>query len=538
MATALAANERGLDTLVVEKTPWVGGSTAKSGGAYWIPGNPALTRDGSKDTVEAGREYLEAVVGESAPRDRWEAFLDHGSATIEMLERTTPLRFFWARGYSDYHPENPGGAAVGRTCEAKPFNAAVLGDEKARLRPASLEAPIPMPITGADYKWMNLMLRKPLQAWPRIIRRAVQGVGGLAIRRDYMAGGQALAAGLFAGCIAAGIPIWTRTALTELIIEDGAVVGARVEQDGRPVEIRARKGVVVAAGGFDHRMDWRRKYQSESLEQDYSFGAEGNEGDAIRIAADELGAELTLMDQSWWFPAVKPLEPGGEPAVLLAERSLPGSMIVDETGTRFINEAKDYMSFGQHVLRLRAEGRPIERMWLVMDQRYRDRYVFAGSVFPMMPFPKSWYDRGIAVRGKTPQELAAAAGLPATTFTDELACFNQAAANGIDDRFHRGDSAYDRYYGDPTQLPNPNLRPLAGPLYAVEIVLGDLGTCGGLRADAKGRVLKADGQPITGLYAQGNTAGNVFGNRYPGAGATISQGLVFGEIIAQDAAGA
>lgn len=534
LAAALSAEELGLDVLVAEKANVIGGSTALSGGAYWVPANPALIRDGFKDTVESGREYLGAIV-EDSPTDRWNSFLENGPEAIAMVERTTPLEFFWAEGYSDYHPENPGGAAIGRTCESKPLDASVLGEERGRLRATSMAAPIPMPVTGADYKWINLMTRTPLTSFPKIIKRVVQGVGGLAIKREYTAGGQALAAGLFAGTIDAGIPIWTRTMLVELIEEDGEVKGAILEQDGKRVTVKARKGVVLAAGGFDHNMEMRRKYQSETLKKDISLGAETNEGDAI-VAAEKVGAGLRLMHEAWWFPSVTPLTEGGAPMVLLSERALPGSIIVDETGKRFVNEATGYMGFGQTVLENRANGREIKDMWLVMDQKYRNRYVFAGSVFPTMPFPKEWYDAGVVVRADNPRELAEKMGVPVQAFTTELREFNQMAEAGIDGDFHRGDSAYDRYYGDPTVKPNPNLRPIEGKLYAVHVSLSDLGTCGGLMADGAARVQREDGEVIPGLYAIGNTAGNTFGHVYPGAGATISQGLVFGHLAAKDAA--
>lgn len=535
MAAALAAQDRGLSVVVAEKTEYVGGSTARSGGAFWIPGNDVLRRGGAQDTPASDREYLEAVVGPDIDPDRWETFLEHGRAAVEMLSRTTRMQFFWARGYPDYHPENPGGSAQGRTCESKPFDAATLGDERGRLRPGVLDAPIPMPVTGADYKWMNLMTRVPAKAWPKIVKRAIQGIGGLALRREYLAGGQALAAGMFGGLVDAGIPVWTRTSLLELITDGDHVTGAVLDQDGREVRVRARRGVVLAAGGFDHDMAMRREHQLASLSEHASLGAEGNTGDAI-TAASALGAGTALMSESWWFPAVAPVR-GGKPQVLLAERSLPGSFMVDQTGRRFINEAKDYMSFGQEILRRSSAADPVEEMWLVFDQAYRNRYLLAGTVFPAMPLPRSWYEDGVAVRAGDPQALAAAMGVPGYAFTAEVTRFNRLAAGGNDSDFNRGRSAYDRYYGDPTITPNPNLRPLGGQLYAVRVVLSDLGTCGGLTVDASARVLREDGSSIPGLYAIGNTAANAFGRRYPGAGATIGQGLVAGYVAAADLAG-
>jgi succinate dehydrogenase/fumarate reductase flavoprotein subunit len=534
MAAALSAYELGLSVVIVEKSGFVGGSTARSGGAFWIPDNPVLQENGAGDSAERAATYLDAVVGGAAPDERWQSFLRHGGATVEMLRRTTPMTFQWDREYSDYHPELPGGTATGRSCECRPLDVSVLGEDRKRLRPATLAAPIPMPVTGADYRWMNLMAKAPVRAIPRIAVRAVQGIGGLALRREYVAGGQAIAAGLFAGVRAAGIPVWTDTSLVRLLTEDDAVVGAELEHEGRQLTVRARRGVVLAAGGFDHDLAMRREHQSSSLEN-WSLGAESNTGDAHRQARD-VGAAWDLMDQSWWFPAVAPIG-GGDPQVLLAERSLPGSLMVDGAGRRFLNESSDYMTFGQTVLAREQAGDPVGSMWLIFDQEYRNSYVFAGAQFPRMPLPRAWYDAGIAHRATSPAALARSAGLPVEQVEATLRRFNSLASAGVDEDFHRGGSAYDRYYGDPTITPNPNLRPLRGRLYAVQVVLSDLGTCGGVRADGLGRALREDGTAISGLYAIGNTAANVFGRSYPGAGATIGQGLVYGYIAGRHAAG-
>ena len=453
-----------------------------------------------------------------------------------MLGRTTPMRLFWAREYSDYHPERPGGRATGRTCECRPLNARVLGEYRDRLRGGVMEVKVPMPTTGADYKWMNLMTRVPRKGLPLIAKRLAQGVGGKLLGREYIAGGQALAAGLFAGVLRAGVPIWTDTALVRLTGDGHRVTGAVLSHGGREVTVSATRGVVLAAGGFDHDMAMRHKYQSDSLGDHESLGADSNTGEAIRAATD-VGAATALMEQAWWVPAVASAD-GRPPAVLLAERSLPGSLIVDQDGKRFANESTDYMSFGQRVLELGRAGTPVESMWIVFDQKYRNSYVFAAGSFPRMPLPKSWYRAGIAAKATTFAELAAQMGVPVADFEHTMTRFNESAAAGIDPDFDRGLSAYDRYYGDPTVTPNPNLRPLAkGPFYAVKMTLSDLGTCGGVVADERGRVRREDGGVIEGLYALGNTAANAFGAVYPGAGATIAQGLVYGYIAGRDAAG-
>ncbi|MEX3645588.1 3-ketosteroid-delta-1-dehydrogenase [Mycolicibacterium porcinum] len=535
LAAALAAHELGLSVLVVEKSSHVGGSTARSGGALWLPASQVIEECGGTDPTRRAHTYLEAVVADSAPQQRSTAYLDNLPATVDMLRRTTPMKLFWAKEYSDYHPEAPGGSAAGRTCECRPLDTSILGEYLPDLRPGVMEVKIPMPTTGADYRWLNLMSRVPRKGLPTVLKRLAQGVGGLALGKRYAAGGQALAAGLFAGAIRAGIPIWLDTSLTELVTEGDRVTGAIVEHGGKRLAVTARRGVVLAAGGFDHDMDMRHKFQSESLGSNLSLGAESNTGDAIRLGQD-AGADIALMDQSWWFPAVAPL-PGSAPAVMLAERSLPGSFIVDHNGHRFANESADYMSFGQRVLELEASGTPVESMWIVFDQKYRNSYVFAAELFPRMPIPQTWYDAGIAVKADSFDHLATKMQVPVEDFVATVTRFNENAFAGEDPDFERGRSAYDRYYGDPTVTPNPNLRPLVkGPFYAVKMVLSDLGTCGGLRADDRARVLREDGTVIDGLYAIGNTAANAFGHTYPGAGATIAQGLVYGYIAARDAA--
>ncbi|HEY0225302.1 MAG TPA: 3-ketosteroid-delta-1-dehydrogenase [Mycobacterium sp.] len=534
MAAALAAQELGLSVLIVEKSSQVGGSTARSGGALWLPGSAMLR--GANDTADRASTYLDAVVAGSAPAQRSAAFVGQVSAMVDMLRRTTPLRLFWARDYSDYHPEEPGGSAAGRTCECHPLDTSILGAYRTRLRPGVLEPAISIPTTGADYRWMNLVARVPRKGIPTFAKRVAQGLGGRLLGRRYAAGGQGLMAGMFAGVLRAGIPVWTDTRLLRLDSDSERVTGATVDHDGREVTITVRRGVVLATGGFDHSMDLRWKFQSESLGANLSLGADSNTGDGIR-AGQELGAAIDLMDQAWWFPAIAP-QPGKAPAVMLAERSLPGSLIVNQHGRRFTNESMDYMSFGQRLLELERSGSRVDAMWIVFDQQYRNSYVFGAELFPRMRIPQTWYDAGIAVRAGDLAELGAQMGVPVSEFFSTMTRFNQNASAGEDPDFGRGRSAYDRYYGDPTITPNPNLRPLVkGPFYAVKMVLSDLGTCGGLTTDERARVLREDGGVIAGLYAIGNTAANAFGTTYPGAGATIAQGLVYGYIAARDVAG-
>lgn len=527
MLAALAAKEAGLSVLVVEKSEYVGGSTALSGGGFWVPPNPLLAKEGVKDSRERVQEYLTHVTAGETTEERWGTFLDHGPDAVNALSRLTPLGFQHMVEYADYFPELPGGSAAGRAMEPAPFDARTLGEHRDHIRPPAMAAPLPMPITGRSYRWVNLVARHP-RGILTSARLVGLGVGGLALKREYVAGGVALAAGLYAGLIKMGVPVWRNAPLTGLVVEDGAVRGVTVERDGAPVTIRARRGVLLSAGGFDRNEEMRHEYQSEQIETDWSLGSPSLTGDAITIAQEQAGADLAFMDEAWWFPAI-PLE-GPMPGVLLAERSLPGQIIVNQDGERFMNEALNYMTAGQILIKQKLP------VWMVFDQRYRNRYVFGGGVFPRQALPQAWYDQGIAHKADTIQGLADKVGL--TNLPASVERFNLLAAAGRDDDFHRGDSAYDRYYGDPTITPNPCLGPIdKGPYYAVKVVPGDLGTCGGVRADGLARALRPDGTVIEGLYASGNAAGNAFGRVYPGPGATVGQGLTYSWIAAQHAAG-
>lgn len=526
MLAALAAAEDGLSVLIVEKSRYFGGSTALSGGGFWIPGNSLLREAGAADSPERAWEYLKNVTGGETPESRWGSHLWYGPDAVQVLRRRTPLRFQWMKDYADYFPELPGGSATGRAMEPKPFNVRRLGADRALLRPPVMAAPVPMPVGGRDFRWLNLIARTPrgIEISAKLVGI---GVGGLAIGREYVAGGSALAAGMFAGVRAANIPVWLNAPLKGLVTENGKVTGVVVSRDGKDVTVKASRGVLLSAGGFDRNAALRHQYQSPQLDTSWCLGNPENTGDTIAIA-QTAGADLAFMDEAWWFPAVP--VPGPQPGTLLAERSLPGQVIVNQQGHRFMNEAVNYMSAGHEFIKQKLP------VWMVFDQRFRNHYLFSGLVFPRQPLPKAWYDAGIAVKADSIAALAQKVGLPELPAT--VARFNLLAASGRDDDFHRGDSAYDRYYGDPTVTPNPCLGPIEkGPFYAVQVVPGDLGTCGGVRADGFARALRPDGSVIEGLYASGNAAGNAFGRVYPGPGATIGQGLVYGYIAARHAAG-
>ncbi len=535
LMAAMTAAKNGLSTLLVEKTETFGGSTAMSGGGMWMPNNSVVKKKGIEDSVQRVEKYLDQISGEDSPRARRSAFLRYAPAAVDAIERHTPLKLGHMPEYADYFSDLEGGSPIGRSVEPQPFDINILGDDVDLIRSGDMSAPVPMPVTSVDYKWMNLMKSRPTKAIPKIGTRVAQGIGGMALKRKYVAGGIALAAGLYAGAKAAGVNLWNNAGVTEILKDGERVTGVVVDHDGTSVRIEAKKGVILANGGFDRNLDMRHKYQSEFLEEGWAFGAPGNTGE-VHMMAESIGAELLLMDQTWWFPAIKPASKKDGPSVLLAERSLPGTLIVDKTGHRFMNESVDYMSAGQIMLGLDDGEAPHLPAWLIFDKQYRDSYVLGATLMPGMALPKEWYEAGIAIKGDTIEELAAKMGVDGLPAGVER--FNLLASQANDDDFGRGNTHYDRYYGDPTNTPNPNLRPLKkGPFYAIEVVPGDLGTCGGVSADEFGRALTPEGTPIEGLYAIGNAAGNAFGKVYPGPGATIGQGVTFGYIAALHLAG-
>jgi 3-oxosteroid 1-dehydrogenase len=533
MTAALAAAHHGLTVVVIEKTDRFGGSTARSGGGLWIPGNEVLRKAGVADTPEQARAYLAQVVaGDGVTAERQQAFLDHGPAMISFIRQHTPLEFMWVPGYADYYPEAPGGLAAGRSVEPVPLNGRVLGPELAHLTPPYLPAPAGVVVTQRDYRWLSLGPRHP-----RAMLASARVAGRLArarlLRQRPLGLGQALAAGLRAGLLAKQVPVWLDTPLTGLQTADGRITGVQAVREGQPAVIRARRGVVLAAGGFERNAQMRQRYQRAPVGADWTTGAPGNTGEAIS-AGEAAGAALALMDDAWWGPAIA--LPGG-PYFCLAERSLPGCILVNSAGQRFVNESAPYVDAVHAMYDGHSDGNPHIPCWLILDQRYQSTYVFAGRP-PGRPLPGRWYKAGAVYRAPTVAELAAQTGLDAGALDKTLARFNEFAQAGRDEDFHRGDSAYDRYYGDPRVRPNPNLAPLdRPPFYAVRIVPGDLGTKGGLLTDERARVLRADGGVIGGLYAAGNVSAALMGHSYAGAGATIGPAMTFGYLAALDLAG-
>jgi 3-oxosteroid 1-dehydrogenase len=543
MTAALTAQAKGLDTLVVEKSPQFGGSTALSGGGIWVPGAPSQKREGYSPDAEGVVDYLTQITGGLVSQARLRRYVEQAPEMMDFLEkRSTWFEFVWKPGYADYYPELPGGSELGSTINVPAIDLRKLGDEEKHLL-----TPLALAPKGIWFGPKDLRLFYQVrQSWRgkavlvkllwRMVRARVFG--------DRMAAiGQSLSARLRLAMKEHGIPLWLNSPMTELITDvDGTVTGAVVEHEGRAVRVGARGGVILASGGFDHDMAWRREHLPV-LEKDWSFGNPANMGDGIR-AGEKVGAATDLLDEAWWFPAM--CWPDGRLQFMLNERMMPSQFVVNGAGKRFINEAAPYMDFAHAMIAGQESGTAHIPCWLITDHRSFNRYVVGGHLpipkIPLAPvptgrkLPSAWLDSGVVQEAGSLDELAGKIGVPAATLRETAERFNDLARRGHDDDFNRGDSAYDNYYGDPT-LPNPNLYPLSGPpYYAFQIILGDLGTSGGLRTDESARVLREDDTVIDGLYAVGNASAAVMGRSYAGAGATIGPAMTFGYIAANDIA--
>jgi 3-oxosteroid 1-dehydrogenase len=540
MTAALKAKADGLDTLVVEKSVQFGGSTALSGGGIWVPGAPSQRRAGYSPEADGTFTYLKEITGGLVSDERLRAYVDEAPEMMEFLEKSSSwFEFVWKPGYADYYPELPGGSERGSTINVPAIDLRKLGGEERNLLTPLALAPRGIWFAPKDLR-LFYQVRQNWRGKAVLLKLIWRMVKARVFGERMAAIGQSLMARMRLALRDHGVPLWLGTPMTELITDvDGNVVGAVVERDGATLRVAARRGVVLASGGFDHDMEWRRQHLPE-LEKDWSFGNPASMGDGIR-AGEKVGGSTDLLDEAWWFPAM--CWPDGRLQFMLNERMMPSQFVVNGAGRRFINEAAPYMDFAHAMIEGQRSGVDHIPCWLVTDIRSFHRYVVGGHLpIPKIPFapvptgftvPKAWLDSGIVKEGNTFEELALKIDVPPAELRRTAERFNALARAGHDDDFNRGDSAYDNYYGDPT-LPNPNLHPLGdGPYYAFQIILGDLGTSGGLRTDEFARVLRGDDSAIAGLYATGNVTAAVMGRSYAGAGATIGPAMTFGYIAAK-----
>ncbi|MBX7449404.1 FAD-dependent oxidoreductase [Mycolicibacterium sp. 3033] len=526
LSAAVTAKRNGMETLVIESMDKWGGTTAISGGGLWMPNNPLMVSAGIEDSVEDALAYMEQTIGDVGPWTSLERKLAFLRAVPDYVEIFAQAGIKWMRTaeYPDYYPDRRG-ARVGRGLEVEPFNVRKLGRWRKTMR-----RQIPAPLMTDDVRLLSRAWSTP-DGFARGAVFVKRLLGGLATGQMKFGIGVALSGSLMHIVLGQQTPVWLNSPLVKLIQHDGRVVGAVVNNRGVQIRIRTRHGVMLAAGGFAHNKQWRQRYHGVT---GWTSAPEGQLGQGIE-AGVEIGGALGMMEDAWWGAAAPSPMGVQKYSFILYERSDPWSVVVDQKGSRFLNESEPYIDFGHHMLD-RDRTTPAVPCWLVTDRRHTTHFLNSVLMFPGAK--KKLIGQGQLVIAKTLVELAAKMEVDPETFLETIGRFNRFAADGVDRDFGRGATIFDRYYGNPRVKPNPNLGAIErGPFRALKIYPGDLNTKGGLITDEHARVLREDGSPISGLYAAGNNSASLMGHTYPGPGSTIAPAAVFGYLGALHAAG-
>lgn len=543
MTAAICAHDRGLSTLLIEKTEMYGGSSAMSGGSLWVPNNHLMAGSGVDDSRDDAVRYLTHITRGQVAADKLEAYVDVAPEMLRYMTERTRLRLICMPKYADYYPESPGGKPGARSCEADHFDAKLLEEEFEKLRPPAPQELVlnRMSMTATEARtiltgapgWIGMTVKMMLRYWLDI------GWRMRTTRDRTLSLGNALVGMLRRSMMDRGIPLWLETAAREFVVENGAVVGILAERGGKQMRLRGERGVLLAAGGFESSAEMRKRYLPNPTEADWTVANPGNTGDVIRMGID-LGAAVDLMDDAWWGPTT--VVPGEDRArMLVVEKGLPGSVFVNRRGERFMNEAMPYNDICKAMYANHSDASPCVPCYMVFDATYRKKYpcgpMLPGAQQPDFFLPKKLTETRYLARAGTLRELAGQLGVDADNLEKTVATMNEFARTGVDTDFHRGESVFDQYYGDANVKPNSCLAPIATPpYYGIVVFAGDLGTKGGLRTDAAARVLRESGEAIAGLYAIGNCSASVMGRTYPGAGGTIAPAMAFGYIVARDLA--
>ena len=545
LSVAVTAAVLGMKVIIAEKDAEYGGTTAWSGGWLWIPRNPLAVAAGMVEPLEAPLAYLRHELGDRFDEARARIFLEQGPRMLDFFQTHTALQFVDGNAIPDFHGRTPHAGSGGRSVCAAPFDGRRLGADIHRLRRPLAETTLwGMGIaSGTELRHFMNALRSLPSFWYATRRVLAHGRDLVQYRRGMrLVNGNALVAGLAASALQAGVEIRTSSPALRLIQADGRVQGAMVGSGQGPVAIHARRGVVLAAGGFPH--DAARKKallpHAPTGREHWSAASRGNTGDGLRLGESAGG---TVADDLVHAAALAPVSlvprADGTQAHFphLLERAKPGLIAVTRDGRRFTNEADSYHDFLQSLLRAVPAGETVQA-WLVCDHAFLRRYGL-GAVKPApMPLGDP-LARGYLLRGRTPAELARLCDIEPDGLERTITHYNQMARRGQDADFAKGETPYNRVQGDAARgLPNPCMAPLArSPYYAVRVVPGSLGTFAGLRTDCAARVLDAGGLPIAGLYAGGNDMSSIMGGHYPSGGITLGPAMTFGFIAAHHAAG-
>ena len=536
MCAALVVRSAGKSVVVLEKTNLIGGTTARSGGVMWIPNNPFMAKAGVPDSMEAASAYLDAVLGDSndtpgASKARRQAFLAAGPRMLDFLMKKG-LKFSRISYWPDYYDQAPGNSEAGRTVVADLFDLNELGEAKKLLRPNFLNLPAPL----EDVMKMP-HVKKSWAAKKAIAKMVLRGIIAKVTGKTYVTAGAALQGRMMKAALEAGADLRVNAPVSELIVEDGKVVGVVTQKDGKPHRVGARLGVLVNAGGFALNQQMRDTYIPGTSAQHTSV-TEGDTGEMIQEMMNN-GAAVAQMDGFVGAPATLPpgaeawpIKPGSQ-----GMTAAPHAIMVDQSGVRYMNEARSYTEICRGMLE-RSREVPANPSWAIFDNRVMKNVMIAGTL-PGSSKPAAWTEAGFLHKGETVAELATSLKIDPATLTATLDRFNGFVAANNDADFHRGGGAYDRWLGDPFHTPNQTLGELSeGPFWAVPVVPGDVGTLGGVVTDDKARVLHADGSPIPGLYATGASSASVMGRVSPGSGVNVGQSFVWGYVAANHAVGA
>lgn len=533
MCAGLLMRTHGKSVVILEKTELVGGTTAKSGGVMWVPNNRFMARDGIEDSFEAGMAYLNAAIGDAsdapgATMARREAYVRESPRMIDFLHEQG-VKLTRVGYWPDYYDELPGSSKPGRTVVAELFNLNELREWKDRLRPGFINIPATLE--------EGLEIGNFMQSWKS--RRIILKVGLRALTaaltgKRWIAAGAALQGRMLQASLRAGIEFRLNSPVKELIIEDGKVTGVLMQKNGQDWKIGARLGVLVNAGGFAHNQAMRDKYQPGTSAA-WSSAPETDTGEMINEMARQ-GAATAQMEE--FVGQQHTLPPGHENNYVKdgvqQVTAKPHAILVDQTGTRYMNEGGSYMAYCKNMLE-RDRVAPAIPSWAVFDTQFIRKYLLAGTM-PGTKKPKRWFDEGYMKKAETIEELAGQIGAEPVVFKATIDRFNGFVEQNHDDDFLRGDRAYDRWLGDPCHKPSETLGKIEqAPFYAIPVVPGDVGTYGGVVADEYARVLREDGSVIPGLYATGVSTASAMGRVYPGAGCSIGPAFLFGYLAAKHA---
>lgn len=540
MSAAVTAAYEGLKVLVVDKASLYGGTTARSGGWLWIPNTKLAKEQGISEPVGAARTYLEHEATTHFDPARVDAFLANGPKAIDFFTEKTCVQFDMPPVFPDYHAEAPGGQPGGRSMVTRPFDARELGERVNKLAPPVPELTVFGMMLGSGKElWHFLRAFKSLESFWYVTKRfgfhlvdVVRHGRGMTLTN-----GNALAGRLAKAGMDLNVSVWLDSPVNSLIEENGIVVGANVIREGTPVQVRVRKGVVLACGGFPYDIERRKQLfpHAPTGNEHFTPSPALNTGDGLRLGESVGGwVDTTIPNAAAWCPTSVTRRKDGSEGVMphFIDRAKPGVIAVTPRGQRFTNEALSYHDFIQDLVKACAGLKEVS-CWLICDHKHLREYGL-GAVAPF-PLPIGKHlNNGYLKRGSSLQDLAKTIGVPQAALQQEVEQFNQDTRSGKDTKFDKGSTAYNRFQGDSLVTPNPCMAPIqSGPFYAIKVVVGEIGTFAGLVTDEHCQVLNQDQQPIHGLYAVGNDAASIMGGNYPGAGITLGPALTFGYVVGQ-----